>query len=225
MKRQPSTTQPPELAPSAKLASVRQLALAVQRVAGKFSVTAVSGWTKHPDWPWPRTGPWNAHDIEEMLRWRREHLKADPTDHSDAAGQDPEAAHPFWQRHEQHAPIAYREFDQTWSDDIDPKEHKVRHALAQPPELVCGFERNVLTGKVTMSPQQAKEYVARAVAYRGTVVRVCRYLPSWLVERGLSEAEVARRMRAAFYSWLAGTVYCSNLIGEASEGEGGRHSP
>ena len=86
-------------APSARLTSVRQLALAVRKVAGKFSVTAVSGCTKHPDWPWPRTGPWHTYDIEEMIRWRQEDLKADPTDPCDTAGMDHSAAHPFWQRH------------------------------------------------------------------------------------------------------------------------------
>src|SRR5688572_3074238 len=42
------------------------------RLPASYLVSAVSGWTKHPDWPWPRTRPWNDYDIDEMLRWRQQ---------------------------------------------------------------------------------------------------------------------------------------------------------
>ena len=41
--------------------------------------------------------------------------------------------------------------------------------LAKEPIEGLRFERDVLTGPVTMTPEQVKEYVARAVGYRGTV--------------------------------------------------------
>lgn len=112
----------------------------------------------------------------------------------------------FWQRHQPYQPLPLtlkERLDRRLKlmTSKDRKRARRKEALAYPPELCTPFEREIITGERTLTPEQVRKLVAEVCHLRADLSEVCEWLGGWL--QGHSDRrEIDARLRAAILNRL-----------------------
>jgi hypothetical protein len=147
--------------------------------------SSVSRYVRRDDFPAKTSPPWTEADVKIIRDWQ----SALQEDRNEEHASD---RHPFYRQY------GYRG---NWQHPV------VRHdcdpflpspdALKQPDAICTPAERDILTGKLKLTPEQVKDLVRQTVRLKAAIVLTCETLPAWLVRQ--DEEEAIRRMRAHLY--------------------------